>query len=610
MDKDTLRTNLSNEPIYLKELLQSLVETTTDAISIRDMQGNILLINHAFEQIYGWTYQDLLQDPYCLVPEHLINETKEVFHPVKFFGEKLSDYETVRMRKDGTLVQVCLTGAPIRDSAGKIVGTSVIARDITGRKAAETALLESEAKYRILVENTNDIISTYDLDLQKIFVSSSVELHLGYTPDEYLQTDTLDMVHPDDINEILNLRQSISIHKKTVQLEYRVKHKNLSWVYFESRCVPILSENAEIEGFLVVSRNITERKHSEEALRKSEEQYRFIAENTVDFISVMDKNGDTTYSSPSHVKKLGTDRIRFENIHPDDASLVCERYSYMLQSKTPVICIYRYKLEDGTWIHLESRGMPFFNMDGECPYFFNVTRDITERRQNEELLRKTEKLTIIGELAASIAHEIRNPLTSLKGFIQFLQPALSENSLYTDVMLSELDRINFIVSELLVLAKPQNLDMKPMLLHGIIENVIELLQPELSSRNIIISTNFTNPPVTINSVENQLKQAFFNIIKNSLEAISANGEIGIQTKLLSDNEVLIRLSDNGCGISQELLPRLGEPFYTTKEKGTGLGLLVSNKIIKDHQGSINITSEIKKGTIVDITLPISGCPIP
>lgn len=249
-------------------------------------------------------------------------------------------------------------------------------------------------------------------------------------------------------------------------------------------------------------------------------------------------------------------------------------------------------------------------MDGECPYFFNVTRDITERRQNEELLRKTEKLTIIGELAASIAHEIRNPLTSLKGFIQFLQPALSENSLYTDVMLSELDRINFIVSELLVLAKPQNLDMKPMLLHGIIENVIELLQPELSSRNIIISTNFTNPPVTINSVENQLKQAFFNIIKNSLEAISANGEIGIQTKLLSDNEVLIRLSDNGCGISQELLPRLGEPFYTTKEKGTGLGLLVSNKIIKDHQGSINITSEIKKGTIVDITLPISGCPIP
>ena len=108
----------------------------------------------------------------------------------------------------------------------------------------------------------------------------------------------------------------------------------------------------------------------------------------------------------------------------------------------------------------------------------------------------------------------------------------------------------------------------------------------------------------INCEENQLKQVFINIMKNSLDAISANGEISIQTKLLSDNQVLIRFSDNGCGISQELLPRLGEPFYTTKEKGTGLGLLVSNKIIKDHQGSINITSEIKKGTIVDIILPI------
>ncbi|KRF43656.1 PAS domain-containing sensor histidine kinase [Paenibacillus sp. Soil787] len=605
MDKDTLQTNLSKQNICMDELLQSLFESTTDAISNRDMQGNILLVNSAFEKTYGWTYQDLTNDPYCLVPENYINETKEIFHQIKFSGKKISGYETVRKRKDGTIVHVCLTASPIRDSAGNIIGTSVIARDISDRKKAEEALLESEANYRILVENTNDIISTYDLNMKKIFVSPSVELHLGYTPYEYLQAGTFDCIHPDDVKTIVDLHQSIFTHKKNVQIEFRLKHKNGSWVYLESHYVPILSVNTEIESYLVVSRNISERKRSEEALRKSEEQYRFIAENTADFISVIDKYGNVTYSSPSHVKKLGTDTIYFENIHLDDASIVCERFSYMLQTKTPVLCVYRYRLENGNWIHLESRGMPFFSTDGEFQYFFNVTRDITERKQNEELLLRTEKLSVMGELAASIAHEIRNPLTSLKGFIQYLQPSLSENSAFTDIMLSELDRINFIVSELLVLAKPQNLHVKPVLLHTIIENVVKLLESEANLRNVEIMTELVNTSVSINCDQNQLKQVFINIMKNSLDAITSKGEISIQTKLLSDNLVLIRFTDNGCGISQELLPRLGEPFYTTKEKGTGLGLLVSNKIIIDHQGSINITSEINKGTIVEITFPIS-----
>ncbi|MBP0726108.1 PAS domain S-box protein [Bacillus sp. RG28] len=605
MDKDTLRTNLSKEHIHMQDLLQSLVETTTDAISIRDMQGNILLINNAFEQIYGWTYEDLLNDPYCLVPEHLINETREIFRPIKFFGKKVSRYETIRRRKDGQIIHVSLSASPVRDTGGNMVGTSVIARDITDRKKAEEALRESDARYRVLVENTNDIISTYDVNMKKIFVSPSIELHLGYTLEEYLQADTFDFIHPDDVETIVNLRQTISIHKKIVQIETRFKHKNGSWVYLETRCVPILSENGQIEKYLLVSRNITERIQSEEALRKSEEQYRFIAENTVDFISVINQNGDVSYSSPSHMKKLGTDRIHFEKIHPDDSLFVCERFSYMLKEKIPIICEYRYMLENDNWIYLESRGIPFFGIDSECRHFFNITRDITERKQNEDLLMKTEKLSVIGELAASIAHEIRNPLTSLKGFIQFLQPEISGNTVITDVMLSELERINFIVSELLVLAKPQDLHVKPILLHSILENVVMFLESEANLKSININKEFRDTSVAINCEENQLKQVFINIMKNSLDATSENGEISIQTKLLNDNEVLIRFSDNGCGISKDLLARLGEPFYTTKEKGTGLGLLVSNKIIKDHQGTINITSEINKGTTVDITLPIS-----
>ncbi|MGZ9586438.1 PAS domain S-box protein [Paenibacillus marinisediminis] len=605
MDKETLNTNPLKEPIYLEEMLQSLVESTNDAISIRDMQGNILFVNRAFENMYGWTYEEVVTDPYCLVPEHLIHETDEILHPIRSSEKKISQYETVRQRKDGTKVHVSLTASPIRNGEGTIVGTSVISRDITDRKKAEEALLRSEAKYRILIENTNDVLSTYGVDMKRLFVSPSIELHLGYTQSEYLQANNFEYIHPDDVTIVLDLHQSLSTHKQIVQIVVRLRHKNGSWVYMESRCVPILSEDGEFESCLVVSRNITERKRSEEALRNSEEQYRFIAENTVDFISVIDRQGNVSYSSPSHMNKLGRDRISFQDIHPDDAPLVCERFTYMLQTQAPVVCEYRYRLQNGDWIHLESRGVPFFNADGECLYFFNVSRDITEKKHNEELLLRAEKLTVIGELAASIAHEIRNPLTSLKGFIQYLRPSFPPNSGIGDIMLTELERINFIVSELLVLARPQNLDVKPVPLHKIIEHIIKFLESEANFKNIMIHTSFVDSPVTIICEENQLKQVFINIMKNSLDAISANGEIRIQTKLLSDNQVLIRISDNGCGIPHELLPRLGEPFYTTKEKGTGLGLLVSNKVIKDHHGKIHITSELSKGTVVEITLPIS-----
>lgn len=605
MDKEAQRINLRQEQINMKELLQSLVETTTDAISIRDMQGNILFVNSAFEKFYGWTYQDLLNDPYCLVPENLINETKEIFHEIKFEGKNIAGYETVRHRKNGQIVQVCLTASPLKDTEGRIVGTSVIARDITDRKMAEEALVKNEAKYRILVEHTSDVICQYDVHMNNLFVSPSIEQHLGYTPDEFLETNSFDHIHPDDVHIVKEMRSLISMHNQNVQMEMRLRHKNGSWVNWESRCVPIMSENNEVESLLFVSRNITERKHSEEALRKSEEQYRFIAEHTADFISVLDKYGHVSYSSPSHVKKLGTSHIIFENIHPEDAALVCERFSTMIQFDIPVTCEYRYKLENEKWIYLESRGMPFFSSDGGNQYFINITRDITERKQNEELLRRTEKLSVIGELAASIAHEIRNPLTALKGFIQYLRPTLSGGTTYTDIMLSELDRINFIVSELLVLAKPQTLNVKRIFLHPLIESVVKFLESEANLNNTTINTIFSQIPIAINGEENQVKQVFINILKNSLDAITTNGIISIETTCLPNNQVQIRFTDNGCGISQELLPRLGEPFYTTKEKGTGLGLLVSNKIMKDHQGTITISSEINKGTTVEIMFPIS-----
>jgi signal transduction histidine kinase len=238
---------------------------------------------------------------------------------------------------------------------------------------------------------------------------------------------------------------------------------------------------------------------------------------------------------------------------------------------------------------------------------FVIVRDITELKDKEELIRKSDKLSVVGELAAAVAHEVRNPLTSIKGFLQLLQYKNSEDreKHYYNIMLSEIERINFIVSEFMVLSKPQVITYQNENITTLLMDEITLLETIAIVKNIEITKEFEPNIILVKCERNQIKQVFINILKNAIEAVPNNGRIYIKVTQLKNDSVRIRFIDNGPGIPNNLISRLGEPFYTTKENGTGLGLMVSYKIIKDHRGSINIKSEMNKGTTVDIILPVS-----
>ncbi|MGD8192192.1 ATP-binding protein [Brevibacillus ginsengisoli] len=229
--------------------------------------------------------------------------------------------------------------------------------------------------------------------------------------------------------------------------------------------------------------------------------------------------------------------------------------------------------------------------------------DITDRKQAEELLRKSDKLTVAGELAAGIAHEIRNPLTSLKGFVQLLESETATKQEYYQIMHGEIDRINRIVNDFLTLAKPQMTQVVRMSVQPILQNVISLLEPQLLLLNMQVKVRVSADLPLIVCEESQLKQLFINIIKNSMEAMPHGGSIRIRVKRKNEREVVIRFLDHGSGIPKERMERLGEPFYTTKEKGTGLGLMMCYKIVEAHNGRIEMISELGKGTNVDILLP-------
>jgi len=235
-----------------------------------------------------------------------------------------------------------------------------------------------------------------------------------------------------------------------------------------------------------------------------------------------------------------------------------------------------------------------------------ISRNITARKQAEEAIRRTEKLSVIGQLAAGVAHEIRNPLTTLRGFVQLSQKQGSLSEPYMEIMLSELDRINLIVGEFLVLAKPQAGKSQPTNLGSLLQDMIALLYSQARLLNVSFVSKFDDDVPQIDCDANQMKQVFINIIKNALEAMQDNGgTITIELRLESEASVVaIRVIDQGRGIAEDELPRLGEPFFTSKPSGNGLGLMVSQRIIASHQGVMNISSKLGEGTCVEIRLPL------
>lgn len=223
---------------------------------------------------------------------------------------------------------------------------------------------------------------------------------------------------------------------------------------------------------------------------------------------------------------------------------------------------------------------------------------------HEKKLRESEKLSLVGELAAGVAHEIRNPLTTLKGFAQMMNENTDpeSNKRYSKIMIDEINRINFIVSEFMVLSKPHIVHFALTDISQSIKNVITLLNTQAIINNIEIIPEFVGDEFLIKCEENQIKQVIANLIKNSIEALPRGGKIQIRMEQ-QDNNLVISVIDNGVGISRENLPLLGTPFYTTKTEGTGLGLMVSKKIIQNHNGKFEIKSVPNIATTVTITLP-------
>ncbi|MFS0874245.1 ATP-binding protein [Paenibacillus xylanilyticus] len=345
--------------------------------------------------------------------------------------------------------------------------------------------------------------------------------------------------------------------------------------------------------------------------RAVKEHLESIINQTADAIHITDLEGKVLRVNRAFEQLYGWRSREVENrklkiIPPEAEEEMKEQHAQLVEGLSITSNETVWMKKDGTRVEVSVSTAPVRDELGEITALISVSRDITSRNRMEELLRRSEKLTTVGQLAAGVAHEIRNPLTTLRGFLQLQQETNKLNHRHLDLMLSELDRINLIVGEFLILAKPQAVHFQERDIRFILGDVISLLDSQAHLHGVEFVLSASPDSAMVHCEENQLKQVFINLLKNGMEAMPDGGSIRIRLHHDEElNRVRIEIKDEGIGIPEEMMPKLGEPFFTNKESGTGLGLMVSQRIIQSHKGMMDIKSVMNKGTTVIIDLPAS-----
>ncbi|WP_187370774.1 PAS domain-containing sensor histidine kinase [Bacillus timonensis] len=477
-----------------------------------------------------------------------------------------------------------------------------------------------------LFNNVDAAIYSFDFLSKKLMVSSKISDVYGYSPNEFKENIMFwkEVVIKEDMDIVNKVEQELKKGEECIA-EYRILLPNGQIKWIQKRITPIFDSDGTLIKINGIDIDIDQRKKVEKLLTHSQEQNRILLEKRLKeseqrFESLFVHNSDPIFTfnldgklieaNPAAENILGYTITELQQkewdsiILPEDLDLYSEHFTRVSQGEWKESTLSMIH-KDGSNRVIELKMIPII-IDFQCIGIYQITKDITESILAEERIRRSDKLAAVGLLAAGVAHEIRNPLTTLKGFVQFLSSDIDKH--YTDILLSEIDRINLIVSEFLILSKPQGIKYESQNIKLILNNITSILETQATLKGIqLISEYDLNIPF-INCEQNQLKQVFINLIKNAIEAMPNGGEIIVKAKKINNKMVSIQIIDQGVGIEEERIPKLGEPFYTTKENGTGLGLMVCFRIIEQHGGMMNISSQLNKGTTVEVCIPIGFTP--
>lgn len=350
----------------------------------------------------------------------------------------------------------------------------------------------------------------------------------------------------------------------------------------------------------------------EEELRSREQEFKALVENFQDIIARIDRDMRFVYVNPQMEVLTGISAADFIGHTLDEVGfteLVCrelkENVRWVFTTRT--VAVYEFSFTNRAHYHYQFHAqiIPEFAEDGRVVTVLCIMRDITERNIMQTEIARLDRLNLVGEMAAGIGHEVRNPMTTVRGFLQMLErkPACSQYREYFELMIRELDGANSIISEFLALAKDKSVHKQLSNLNSIIKKLLPMLEADGIMDNKYIETDLQDVPLLMVD-QKEISQLILNLALNGLEAMSPGGNLNIRT-FCEGGDVLLAIQDEGPGIEQAVMARLGTPFFTTKEKGTGLGLAVCYSIANRHNAAITIDTG-RQGTTFFVRFKSAG----
>lgn len=621
-----------------------------------DKDGKIEYINPAVEKILG--YKNLkyligksLPDTLC-VNKAMANESYKILLKDRF----IYNSPFIAQKVTGESLYCEENAHLLFDENGNVIGWEGTIRDESRRRAAEQALADSVEQLETITKNLPLGVyrTTTDPEGQIIYLNPAFPKMFGYKSIEEMQkVKPLSYYYEPELRgdflKILSREGSLN------NVEYRMYKKNGDIIWISDSCFAVKDSKGEIKYIDGIMADVTFRKELEAELRESEKRYRLIAENVSDVIWILDMNLNYLYVSPSVKEMRGysaeelVDKNICESLNDTSYEVVrkilAERMVTFANEPEevqlmPVSLELEMNHKNGYWIWTEIRAVIIKDKNGNPYGIQGVTRDITARKRAEEAL--TEQLALLdekvkertrelaktneellrsnrikSEFLANISHELRSPLTSILGYTEMLQetPDLdTENSTYVGIIATQSNHLLHLVDSLLDIAKYESgtlkLNLSPTDINKIIIQVIEHMLLKLKKAKLLVETQLDNTIKEVNLDGQKIYQVIRNLVDNAIKFSPENKVIYIESRLV-ENEIQVRVKDQGIGIAEKYLSSIFDPFYqvdgssTRYYEGAGLGLHLVKNFINMHHGRVWVESECNKGAMFTVCFPIN-----
>jgi PAS domain S-box-containing protein len=617
-----------------EEQHRTIFNASVDGMLVKDADDLVVDVNEAYLRMHGFAREELIGR--CLLdylPGDLRARCTELL-PQVMVGTPCH-FEAQTRRRDGSLLDVEIHGVPV--VYGGQTRALVVMRDITERKRAEAALRDSEAQYRAIFNASADALTLWDSQYRRVDVNQAYERIYGWTRDEVVGCG---YEHPVFSAEYVRQRRELirrALAGEACSAELEAVHRNGQRIQTEVHVIPFLQRGER--HVLAISRDITERKRAEDALRDSEAQYRAIFNASADALVLRDADfrivevnpAYTTLSGYSRDELLALPRVvwqedeRMQQLHRADHERVLAGDVMRLE--------HTARRKDGRRLQIEVRGTPV-SYRGR-PHVLYAVRDMTERHAAEQRrvelerqLRQAQKMEAIGQLTGGIAHDFNNILASVIGYLVLAQEraeAIADSTLVRQLGQAHLaaDRARELIAQMLTFARRQRGERRVLEIAPLLQQTLSLLRATLPS-TVALEVELPAADAELPFVQAdpvQLEQVLLNLCINARDATGGQGRIGVRLQCVDTAPawhcascraavaggpwVVLSVQDDGPGIDPDHVERIFDPFFSTKApgKGSGMGLAMVHGIVHDHGGHLELDSGPGRGARFAIWLP-------